>query len=1185
MKKYTFQVTGMHCSSCELIIKEELAELPGVSDVIIAHKTGIGSLKLDTKLNSTKDVLGAIKKAGYEAVLDKSKITVEKAQKAKRKSLKEIIVTRFVINDENEEEANEYMTELLKGSTRTAVKESENKPSAGTEVLGATDTNELPLVQKTKAVDITTSQKTATAQRIQLSLEGMHCSSCASLIERGLKKVPGVTEANVNFAAEKASILYDESKASSNELIQAVKKTGYGATLIDATDTEFEAKKRKHEISRLFTKFKWGFLLSLPMLYFMVLDFFPGFPGGAQIIPWIGLISFILTTPVQFIIGGGFYKGALSALKMKTFNMDSLIAIGTSVAYFYSVVYYFIYVLTNQSLIGVNGAKIPEMYFETAAFLITFVILGKWLEARVKGQTSEAIKKLMGLQAKTARVIRDGVTMDIPVEEVVSGDTILVRPGEKVPVDGKISKGYSALDESMITGESLPVEKKVGDGVIGGTINKTGSFEFVVTKVGAETMLAQIIRLVEEAQGSKAPIQAFADRISAWFVPAVIVIALLTFVVWYFFLGATLAFALMAFAAVIVIACPCALGLATPTALMAGTGKGAEHGILIKGGEPLEKACKINAIVFDKTGTLTHGKPEVTDVINIGAQSQDMILTLTGSLEKQSEHPLAESIYKAAQKAGVTLQTVSNFEAVPGHGVQGVINGVTYYLGNRKLITNILGLPVETINSQMSLLENQGKTAMILANDTGIQGIVAVADTVKETSAEAVIQLQKMGIEVYMITGDNERTAQAIASQVGITNVLAEVLPEDKANEVKKLQQAGKNVAMVGDGINDAPAIAQADLGIAMGSGTDVAMETGGIVIIKNDLRDVVHAINLSKETVAKIKQNMFFALFYNTMGIPVAARVFAGFGLILKPELAGIAMALSSISVVSNSLLLNLFKPNKKNYISMLAPIVMVLLFSFMFFEFARFSSKMGTEMGAENEQGMQVEAVMDVSPETKLDAMQLFDAGSGKVVALKDSQKFFLTANNTELIKLPLTQGISYLHTNEMVLGYLEAQMMMEEKLFTGVGDVLPNFYGVEQMKVVGILAPTGTDIDWYHIVNDETLGAIIADGKIQTVLDESKNVHVFFEVSEKVPEVYQSIFKPEAFEYSAYIGGKVYQPLFIGSQKSRMMQKEKRFKTEGNVLENFFGNDVIVSGVLPQTDTLFDTFYFVKSGFRVQ
>jgi P-type Cu+ transporter len=772
-----------------------------------------------------------------------------------------------------------------------------------------------------------------------LALSGMHCASCAGIIERQLKKVPGVAQASVNFAAEKALVNGDVPVA---DLVAAVKNAGYGAEVLgNERAVEIGKTKQEKSIRSLWYKFAVSFALSLPLLYFMLLDFFAWLPGGEVLPPYFGIISLILATPIQFVIGRGFYKGTWSGLRMKTFNMDSLIAIGTSTAYLYSLAYFIIYAVSNGSIIGLSGEKIPELYFETAAFLITFVILGKWLEARAKNKTSDAIKKLMGLQAKTARVIRDDATRDIPVDQVVHGDIVLVRPGEKIPVDGRIIKGASAVDESMITGESLPVEKQVGDAVVGATINKTGSFEFQATRVGSETTLAQIIRLIEEAQGSKAPIQAFADRVSAWFVPAVIGIAIITFAVWFFVFGAGLAYSLMAFTAVIVIACPCALGLATPTALMVGTGKAAEHGILIKGGEPLEMACKVNAIVFDKTGTLTNGKPAVTDVISFSKYNRDNVLTIAASLERASEHPLAEAIYKHADEEGLPRSEVINFEAIPGHGVQGEIDGTNYYFGNRKLIAD-LGLNLGRLQRKLERLESQGKTAMILATKEMVIGTIAVADTVKETSREAIESLQERGIEVWMITGDNQRTAQAIATQLGITNVLAEVLPEDKAANVKRIQETGKTVAMVGDGINDAPALAQADLGIAMGSGTDVAMETGGIVIIKNDLRDVAKAIALSKATVSKIRQNMFFALFYNVAGIPIAARVFAFAGLVLKPELAGLAMALSSISVVSNSLTLRTFQPGRRNWLTIAAPIAMVTIFTLLFIGLAQLSATM---------------------------------------------------------------------------------------------------------------------------------------------------------------------------------------------------------------------------------------------------
>jgi len=894
--------------------------------------------------------------------------------------------------------------------------------------------------------------------RIRIEIEGMHCSSCANLIERSLKKLPGVSQANVNFAAEKANIIYDEVQVKPQNLIEAIKKAGYKAELADSNDSNHDKYKREQEIKGYARKFWFSFSLSLPMLYFMLLDFFT-IPGKAAVLPFVGIISLILTIPIQFIIGAGFYKGMWSSLKMKTFNMDSLVAIGTSTAFFYSLVNFLIYFIRTKSIIGING-KIPELYFETAAYLITFVILGKWLEIRTKGKTGEAIKKLMGLQAKTARVIRSGETLDVPIENVILGDIIIVRPGEKIPIDGKITKGSSSIDESMITGESLPVEKKVGDNVIGATVNKTGSFEFVVNHVGSETTLAQIIRLVEDAQGSKAPIQGFADRISAVFVPTVISLAIITFLVWYFLLGATLSFALMAFTAVIVIACPCALGLATPTSLMVGTGRGAEQGILVKGGEPLESACHIKAVVFDKTGTLTKGKPEVTDIIQFNNLNKDEVLMISASLEKQSEHPLAEAIYSYAGEEGVALNEVHDFSALPGQGVKGTINNTEYYLGNRRLVTEILGHSIDKINPELTKLEEQGKTVMILAESGKILGAVAVADKVKVTSAEAVAKLKKLGLAVYMITGDNERTAKAIATQVGIENVLAEVMPEDKANEVKKLQKNNYKVAMVGDGINDAPALAQADLGIAMGSGTDVAMETGGIVIMKNDLNDVATAFQLARETMGKIKQNLFFALFYNVIGIPIAARVFVGFGIILKPELAGLAMALSSISVVSNSLLLRYFRPGKRNHLSLVAPVVMIIVFTFGFFEFAKLSSSMeNQDMG------------IVVSAQTA-STLNSFIAGAETKINFADgNRKLFLGVDNLP-DTLSASEGTLILGNDEMVIGYKEAMMMKKENLIKQPGDKLINFFGLPSVKIVGIIGRTGTLIDDYHFVNKATL-----------------------------------------------------------------------------------------------------------------
>lgn len=971
------KITGMHCGSCEKIIEMELRDIPGLKSVKINFQSGEGDVVVGREV-SDDQIVQAVQRAGYGAnIISGVNSGGDDDNLARGKESGDIVFEKKIGNAESPvniklesavtadgEFSQTDDKPVFRGKINQVKKGEFEIPQGRPDIektiqgiinsskinqllglfVGDTTDNSKIISAKDDAGSAGNSQKeTKTGdEQASLIISGMHCVSCAKVIEKSLGKIPGVKRANVNFTAEKARIIFDSSAAKVDDLIAAVKAAGYKAEVADNSDPEAERKRKEKEIKGYRRKFLTALVLSLPMLYFMFFDFFEFIPFRAALLPYVGIISLVLTLPVQFIIGAGFYKGMWSSLKMKTFNMDSLIAIGTSTAFFYSLAQFLSYAIRNGSVIGLNGAKIPELYFETAAFLITFVILGKWLETKAKGRTSEAIKKLMGLQPKTARVLKGGEAIDIPIEQVKKGDIVLVRPGEKIPADGVLTKGRSAVDESMITGESIPVEKNVGDKVIGATINKHGSFEFEATKVGNETALAQIIRLIEEAQGSKAPIQAMADKISAWFVPIVLVLAAITFVVWFFFLGASLSFALMAFTSVIVIACPCALGLATPTAIMVGTGKGAEYGVLIKGGGPLEAANKIDTIVFDKTGTLTKGQPEVTDVVGAGFSDEDEIIRITASLEKLSEHPLAEAIVKYAEEENVSLSEATEFKAIPGHGVEGKIAGKKYYFGNRKLIVDVVGLGADLIERKLRKLEEGGKTAMILSSEKEILGLVAVADTIKENTVEAVSKLQKRGIRVFMITGDNQRTAEAIAKQVGITNVLAEVLPEDKANEVRKLQGTGAKVAMVGDGINDAPALAQADLGIAMGGGTDVAMETGGIVIIKNDLRDVLTAIKLSRDSMGKIKQNMFFALFYNVIGIPIAARVFVGFGLVLKPELAGLAMAFSSISVVSNSLLLKYFNPQKRNYISMIAPFILAILFALVFIEFGKISSGM---------------------------------------------------------------------------------------------------------------------------------------------------------------------------------------------------------------------------------------------------
>jgi len=730
----------------------------------------------------------------------------------------------------------------------------------------------------------------------EFQLEGMTCAACANRIEKGLAKLPGVTNATVNFALETARVEYSPGEVSVAEMENKVKQLGYKAIVKQENAAQNAGDHRQKEIQRQRRKLIVSAILSLPLLWSMVGHFrFTSWIFVPELFmnPWFQLI---LATPVQFIIGRHFYTGAYKALRNGSANMDVLVALGTSAAYFYSL-----YLTLDWYAMGGNIHHGPEMYYETSAILITLVIMGKLFEALAKGRTSEAIKTLMGLQAKTALVVRDGHEITIPVEEVLVGDIVLVRPGDKVPVDGVVLEGVSSVDESMLTGESIPVEKNAGDPVIGATINKNGMLRIQATKVGKETALAQIVKVVEEAQGSKAPIQRVADRISGIFVPIVVAIAAVTFVIWYFAVTpGDVAGALEKAIAVLVIACPCALGLATPTSIMAGSGRAAEYGILFKGGEHLEQTHKVNAIILDKTGTVTKGKPELTDILAAGDETE--FLRLVGAAEKSSEHPLAEAIVIGIRERGIDIPEPQAFEAIPGYGILTVVEGKEILIGTRRLMETY-EVDASEAYDDMIRLEQAGKTAMIAAIDRRYAGIVAVADTIKETSKAAVSRLKEMGIQVIMITGDNERTAKAIAAQVGIDHVLAEVLPEGKAEEVKKLQAKGLTVAMVGDGINDAPALATADIGMAIGTGTDVAMEAADVTLMRGDLSSIPDAIYMSRKTMANIKQNLFWALGYNTLGIPIAAIGF------LAPWVAGAAMALSSVSVVLNALRLQRVK------------------------------------------------------------------------------------------------------------------------------------------------------------------------------------------------------------------------------------------------------------------------------------
>lgn len=755
--------------------------------------------------------------------------------------------------------------------------------------------------------------KEAENKEVIIPIGGMTCASCVKAVEKAVKKIDGVENVQVNLATEKASISYKAEKVKLYEIKGAIEKAGFKVLEVEKKQSVDEDKLRKEkEMNTLLVKFIISAIFAVPLFYIAMGTMIPA-PIGPLPVPEIinpnvnplnfALVQLFLTIPI-IIAGNKFFSKGVKSMVAKAPTMDSLITIGSSAALIYSL--YSLYLVANGDAMAVH-----HMYFESAGVIITLVLLGKYFESRAKGKTGEAIKKLMGLSPKTAIIIKNDKEIEIPIEEVAVGDIIIVKPGSKIPVDGIVIEGHTSVDESMLTGESIPVEKNVGSSVVGASINKNGTIRFRAEKVGSDTAISQIIKLVEDAQGSKAPIAKLADIIAGYFVPVVVVIAIVSGLAW-FIAGKGTVFSLTVFIAVLVIACPCALGLATPTAIMVGTGKGAENGILIKGGEALETTHKINTIVFDKTGTITEGKPVVTDIITYGEITEEELIKVAASAEKSSEHPLGEAIVRDCEEKNLEFYKLDKFMAIPGHGIEVVINGSDILLGNKKLM-NSKNIDLVDLEETSDRLASEGKTPMYIGINNKIAGIIAVADVVKENSAKAIKKLHDMGIEVAMITGDNKKTAAAIANQVGIDRVLAEVLPQDKSSEVKKLQEEGKFVAMVGDGINDAPALAQADIGIAIGSGTDVAMESADIVLMRSDLLDVPTAIRLSKSTMTNIKENLFWAFGYNVIGIPVAAGVLYLFGgPLLNPVIAALAMAFSSTSVLLNALRLKRFKVEK---------------------------------------------------------------------------------------------------------------------------------------------------------------------------------------------------------------------------------------------------------------------------------
>ncbi|AKB85136.1 heavy metal translocating P-type ATPase [Methanococcoides methylutens] len=902
--KTTIDVHGMTCMHCHERVTKAISSLDGVESVEVSLEENNATVSFDPEKVSLEEIRQAVENAGYEtgeadASEAPAEVPKEKAETAERTTDSTLKVTGMTCAAcaLRIEDALKKQPGVLSATVNLPLEK-----ASVTYDPKLTDTGKLEETVIDTGYGILKDE-------INFDVGAMSCAACASNIERALRKIEGVSNASVNFPMSTAHAEYDSSKVSIADMLKAIEDIGYTASVKkEGSPADREQVARDMEITRQRNNLLVAFGLMVPI---MLGGMSGGFPQYLYFVPPIladRFVLFILTTIVMAFPGRQYFVGAYKGLRHGSADMNLLIATGTGAAYTISVVTGFIDL----------GPGYQHTFFDSAAMLITFITFGRYLEAKARGRTSEAIRKLIGLQARTARVIRNGEETEVAVEDVVTGDIVVVRPGEKLPVDGIVTEGASSIDESMITGESIPVEKNLGDQVIGATVNGTGSFKFKATKVGADTALSQIIKLVEDAQTSKAPIQRIADYVAGRFIVAVIIIATISFLFWflvgynlfdvarYSVITSPFLFSLLIGITVLVISCPCAVGLATPVAIMVGTGKGAENGILIKGGEALEVSRKIDTIVFDKTGTLTEGKPILTDVIASGEHSEDEVLSLAATAEKGSEHPLGEAIVNGAVDENIPILDVSSFESIPGHGVKAIIKEQELLLGTRKLMADN-NIDISSFVSRLEELEHQGKTAMLVSVDERSIGIVAVADTLKENSIEAVSKLRDLGLEVVMITGDNSRTASAIAAQAGINRVLSEVLPEDKAAEIKKLQGEGRIVAMVGDGINDAPALTQADVGIAMGAGTDVAMESAEIVLIKNDLLDVVASLRLSRLTMRKIKQNLFWAFGYNSLGIPIAAGVLypAFHQVLVTPAMAAAFMAMSSVSVVTNSLLM----------------------------------------------------------------------------------------------------------------------------------------------------------------------------------------------------------------------------------------------------------------------------------------
>jgi len=892
-EKVDLPIKGMSCVSCAQTIEKNLKKKKGVHAASVNFASEKAYVDFNPQVISNKDLIEAVREVGYDVISKAEKLTLKIGGMTCASCAQTI--------EKNLNKKKGVMKAAVNFASQTAM------VSYDSALIGIEDLEKV--IQDTGYEVIKSSGERA----VEFKVMGMASDHCAGVVKKAVEKLEGVKEVETNYANSYARVSYDESKLSTRQIMKAISAAGYKPQLIEAGEdaADLEKEARENEIRALKKKFIWAAIFALPIMYVAMVEIvskslLPGSLSPEHFPIRFALFQMIFSVPV-IIVGRDFYRIGFPNLLKGSPNMDSLIGVGTAAAYSYS------FYAAGLVLLGKDptGQYVGSLYFETAAVIITLILLGRFFETLSKGKTSEAIKKLMGLAPKTAIIEVNGLEEEIPISDVQVGDVVIVKPGGKIPLDGEVIEGRTSVDESMLTGESIPVEKNPGSKVTGATLNKTGSIKFRAEKVGKDTALAQIVKLVEEAQGSKAPIARLADIFAGYFTWGVIGVAVATVVIWSLtgtvlgvaLPGGTFIFALTAAIAVLIIACPCALGLATPTAIMVGTGKGAEHGILIKDAEALENFRKIDFVIFDKTGTLTEGKPRVTDIVTFNNNKEDEVLKVAASAEKKSEHPLAEAIVNEAEERKLGLFEVADFNAIPGHGIEISLNQAKIFLGNEKLMDN-KRIDLKMAQGEAIRLSNEGKTPMFIVKDKILMGIISVADVLKDSSEEAIKELHKLKIKVAMLTGDNKRTAEAIARTVGIDRVLAEVLPEDKSKEVKKLQAEGYQVAMVGDGINDAPALMQSDVGVAIGAGTDVAMESAKIVLMRSDLLDVVKAYKLSTATLRNIKQNLFWAFGYNISGIPIAAGVlYPFFGFLLSPMIAAAAMALSSISVVSNAL------------------------------------------------------------------------------------------------------------------------------------------------------------------------------------------------------------------------------------------------------------------------------------------